>query len=103
MNIARQKKILSDRYAALTEHLNKLERSLEQTPPKDWEDRSSERQGDEVIEGLGKLELEERAHIKAALARIDKGTYGVCQRCGEAISDERLELLPQTAFCKVCA
>src|SRR6266540_6746675 len=32
--------------------------------------------------------------IDAALGRIENGTYGVCQRCGESIGGERLEALP---------
>lgn len=41
--------------------------------------------------------------IDAALARLDDGTYGYCQRCGRPIPRERLELLPATPFCKDCA
>src|SRR5215211_1553422 len=32
--------------------------------------------------------------IDAALARIDAGTYGTCDRCGAGIPEERLELRP---------
>ncbi len=45
-----------------------------ETPPKDWEDRSSERQGDEVLESLGQAELGEVRRIDAALGRITAGT-----------------------------
>jgi len=103
MDIALQKKILLERHAALTAHLNKLERSLDETPPNDWEDRSSERQGDEVLENLGNMELEELKHIQAALTRIDDGTYGICRKCSEPVSDKRLKLLPETPFCRNCA
>ncbi len=41
--------------------------------------------------------------IDAALARIDAGTYGLCTRCGDSISPERLVALPATAVCVVCA
>lgn len=41
--------------------------------------------------------------IRAALARLDAGTYGVCQKCGQPIDAERLELLPLTTHCISCA
>lgn len=54
------------------------------------------------------LALLERAEaqlqqVRAALARLDAGTYGICQECGQPIDDERLELLPLTMHCIRCA
>lgn len=46
--------------------------------------------------------LEQLAQIGQALERIEDGTYGTCQRCGQSIADERLEALPYTAFCIDC-
>lgn len=40
--------------------------------------------------------------IDSALRRLDAGTYGDCVGCGEAISVERLELLPFTQYCVEC-
>ena len=41
--------------------------------------------------------------ITDAIARLDNGTYGVCDNCGTAISEERLKALPYTPFCVQCA
>jgi RNA polymerase-binding transcription factor DksA len=41
--------------------------------------------------------------LRAALSRLDQGTYGVCDRCGKRISPERLEIVPTTALCAECA
>jgi RNA polymerase-binding protein DksA len=41
--------------------------------------------------------------IGAALDRIERGTYGPCERCHREISKERLEALPYTRFCVDCA
>lgn len=41
--------------------------------------------------------------IEAALARARAGLYGICQYCGQAIDQERLELLPWTTHCAPCA
>jgi RNA polymerase-binding protein DksA len=37
--------------------------------------------------------------IDAALARIEEGTYGVCERCGQPIGEERLDALPWAKLC----
>ena len=46
-----------------------------------------------------------RAHlmdIDAALSRIDTGTYGNCEACGQPINPERLEALPRARRCVDC-
>lgn len=54
------------------------------------------------------LALLERAEaqlqqVRAALARLEAGTYGICQECGQPIDDERLDLLPLATQCIRCA
>ena len=46
----------------------------------------------------GLLEL-----VEGALKRIDDGTYGICEECGEPIPAERLEAIPFTPYCVRCA
>ncbi|MCX6819933.1 MAG: TraR/DksA C4-type zinc finger protein [Candidatus Adlerbacteria bacterium] len=38
--------------------------------------------------------------IKRALAKIEEGTYGLCEICGEAIEEDRLEANPSARTCK---
>ncbi len=40
--------------------------------------------------------------IDDALARMDEGTYGTCERCGKSIELERLEALPSATLCLDC-
>ena len=40
--------------------------------------------------------------IKEALERIDDGTYGICELCGEDISEPRLKARPVTTLCIDC-
>lgn len=40
--------------------------------------------------------------IEKALARIEDGTFGVCERCDEDISMKRLEARPVTTLCIRC-
>ena len=40
--------------------------------------------------------------IQAALTRIDDGTYGICEDCGDDISVPRLKARPVTRLCINC-
>lgn len=100
---SRQETRLRARRAELAGELLDIEDRLDDEPAKDWEDRATERQDDEVLQALGSHDMSELRQIDAALGRMAEGTYGTCARCGEPISDERLEALPATPLCKTCA
>ena len=40
--------------------------------------------------------------IKDALVRIENGDYGICDECGEEISEARMEARPVTTVCIDC-
>ena len=40
--------------------------------------------------------------ITEALERIEEGTFGICERCEESISEKRLEARPVTTLCIKC-
>lgn len=40
--------------------------------------------------------------VVGALRRIDEGSYGKCERCGEEIPFERLEAIPAARLCMQC-
>ena len=40
--------------------------------------------------------------VVSALARIDGGSFGNCERCGEVIAEKRLEALPFARHCIGC-
>ncbi|SEB28573.1 RNA polymerase-binding transcription factor DksA [Nocardioides exalbidus] len=55
---------------------------------------------------IGALVRQVRGHLvelDAAAARVEEGTYGVCERCGSAIGDAQLEALPAARLCIRCA
>jgi RNA polymerase-binding transcription factor DksA len=41
--------------------------------------------------------------VEDALRKLDQGTYGACERCGEAIAPARLEAKPEARRCINCA
>jgi DnaK suppressor protein len=40
--------------------------------------------------------------LATAIERCDAGTYGVCERCGQTIPDERLTMFPAATHCVPC-
>jgi len=40
--------------------------------------------------------------VVAALSAIDRGAYGACRRCEEAIGYARLKVRPETPLCRGC-
>jgi|UniRef100_A0A7C3WJB0 DnaK suppressor protein len=40
--------------------------------------------------------------IEEALQRLDNGTYGECEACGQPIEPRRLEIMPETPYCRAC-
>lgn len=97
------RQLLEQRLAALDQRLHHIEDDLDQPHSRDWDDQAIEREGDEMLESMGSQGLVEVAQIKAALARMDAGTFGLCQGCDEPISEARLAVLPHTPWCKDCA
>ena len=45
---------------------------------------------------------EREARLRAALAAIDAGTYGICVDCGAEIPEGRLRALPDSVRCVPC-
>ena len=40
--------------------------------------------------------------VERAIAKLDDGSYGRCERCGNPIGDERLDAIPWTPLCIEC-
>ena len=101
--ISKRKAILLARQADLLARIGGISDELGSHQEKDWEEIAIEREGEEVLETLGVEAQTELRAIKGALARIETGDYGRCQVCGSPISPARLDVLPDTPFCKECA
>jgi DnaK suppressor protein len=56
----------------------------------------------QMLLGMSERERALLREIDEALDRIDEGTYGVCEECGEAISAPRLKALPYATLCVDC-
>ncbi|HUR23490.1 MAG TPA: TraR/DksA C4-type zinc finger protein [Acidimicrobiales bacterium] len=58
-----------------------------------------ERERDLALSAQARAAVDE---IDRALAKMDAGTYGVCERCGQPIPKARLKALPYAALCVAC-
>lgn len=91
------------RLGELLVEAKQIDAELSAPHSKDWEDRATEMEDDEVLEGLGHAAMAEAERIQAALRRIAEGSYGVCTRCGEPVGEMRLKAVPHAALCINCA
>ncbi|MEP2989624.1 MAG: TraR/DksA family transcriptional regulator [Parasphingorhabdus sp.] len=94
---------LEARHIELTDRLGRVEEELHSSHSQDFADQATEREQDEVLEGEELVFEQEIAQIEAAIARIDGGTYGDCQKCGDAIAAARLNVQPEAPLCINCA
>lgn len=90
---------LLKRHEVLENHLTNRDREV----PQDWSDQATFRENDEVLEQLDDKARAEIEAVRAALARVDDGSYGTCAKCGGDIADGRLKVLPAAALCTGCA
>lgn len=102
-DLIRRKAQLHTRLGELDSRLHGIEAELLSHQSRDWEELATEREQDEVLTSLGDEGRGELRMILAALDRIKGGEYGYCAKCGNRISDERLDVLPATPFCRTCA
>jgi len=90
---------LTGREAALAVHL----RGEDGRREVDSQDAAAYVMDDEVLEGLDDAARKEIRMIRAALQRLEDGTYGFCVQCGNEIAPGRLEAIPATPLCVACA
>lgn len=101
--VSERKAQLEARLVQLQTRLTEIEAELDSHDSRDWEDLATERETDEVLEGIGLSGQQEIRMIEAALQRITEGEYGYCAKCGARIAEERLDVVPFTPFCRDCA
>lgn len=70
--------------------------------PGDDADIESESGDFVILDKLNQFEHLEKREIELALKRIDDGSFGVCDGCGEEIATARLEVKPYAIFCVKC-
>ncbi len=103
MDLATLRADLEHREVKLRRRISRIERDLRRPHDADSQERATERLNEPVLEALDKQVLAEIADLRAALERIDAGSFGLCLRCGEPIDEARLKAIPVTRQCFGCA
>jgi RNA polymerase-binding transcription factor DksA len=80
-----------------------LEKSLEEKPDYGLGEGDPAIVRWELNRALLQQGRERAANLEQALSRLDQGTYGACERCGDAIHPDRLAVLPHVRLCIRCA
>lgn len=94
---------LETRLRQLDRRMTRIEGDLRRPGNRDSEEMALESENDEVLERLGESETQELEAIRGALARLEAGSYGRCERCGEPIDARRLRAMPTATACIDCA
>lgn len=101
-NLADIRTDLTGRLAQLAARVERIE-SDQRTP---LDDDADEQALEREVRGAQGAEedaaLAEMKAIRAALARLDAGLYGLCTSCGVPIDAARLAALPAAAHCIAC-
>ena len=83
--------------------LASIKRDVTQSHSGDSAEQAQERENDEVVDAIGNETAQSIRVIQAALNRIEDGTYGICDHCGEDIGEARLAAVPEATRCVNCA
>jgi DnaK suppressor protein len=84
---------------------------LAKTPERGTAQGFGKRIGDGTVEAISRLtEIGVGTSLEAglerterALAKLDDGTYGLCDVCGQPIAEKRLAAMPDAVTCVTCA
>lgn len=90
---------LKSRLAELTGDIATVEAARRAPLDADFAEQAAELQGQDALGGIEDAKLHEVADIRAALSRIEAGSYGFCSVCGADIPAKRLAALPTATTC----
>jgi len=94
---------LEARLSVLEERLAEFQETLREPEDENLEEQALDLDEDDVLDRLAHAGRDEARLIRAALERIDSGSYGVCASCGKPIGERRLRALPEATTCLPCA
>lgn len=101
-SVQKEKDLLLAEQAQLQEELAELRevvRSEIDADPDEGDADISEREKDVILIGILERSL---ADVNKSLRSIEAGSYGICERCNNAIPPERLEAKPNASYCVEC-
>jgi len=103
--VAQFRKKLEEKHRELVEEVGKnvlYGKGPDDDSTKDLGDQAATSYNREFLFELGNGTQRLLKEVVSALQKLDEGSYGDCERCGEAIADKRLEALPFARYCIDC-
>ena len=94
---------LEQRLAAMQARLASIKKDVTQEHSGDSAEQAQERENDEVVDAIGNETRQSLHAIQVALDKINDGSYGACEACGEDIGEARLKAIPEATRCVNCA
>ena len=70
--------------------------------PQDLEEQSLIDLVEDTGLAVADMRREELTKMDEAIARLEAGTYGICEGCGAEIDEGRLKVVPLTPYCVTC-
>jgi RNA polymerase-binding protein DksA len=100
--IVRERRKLLEERARLSGEIERLREALKTEVDVDAEEGDPDLiEREKNVALVSQLERK-KEDVEAALRLIEKGKYGVCERCGKEIPTERLEVRPDATLCVQC-
>ncbi|MHB1455993.1 MAG: TraR/DksA C4-type zinc finger protein [Armatimonadota bacterium] len=113
LNIEKYRKKLIDEKARVQRMILNMDDDLDYDPDRPGQSELADYDQHPADDGTETFEKEKdisvrdswrdvMGRIDEALGKIERGTYGCCDRCGVTISKERLNVMPYAIFCVDC-
>jgi DnaK suppressor protein len=103
MNTQKQHDTLAQKLSDLEGRLVSVTKDITKTLSSDFAEQATERENDDVLEEIARETQVSIHKLRTALRRLEDDNYGVCASCGENISEQRLDVIPETTQCVACA
>lgn len=99
---SKEQELLSQERAQILEELGNLRELMQaevDVEPDEGDAEIFEREKNAALIAVLERKLQD---IDSALRSIEKGQYGICERCGQPIESGRLEVKPDATLCVKC-
>ncbi len=94
--------LLAQRREEILNQVRDLENRWQETSEPQIEVEEMAQEG-EITEPYGRLDEIERKEVREidlAIKKMDTGSYGICEDCGQPITRKRLKAIPWTRYCQ---
>lgn len=94
-NLLKLKEEYETRIDKIEEHIQNPQDDLNEH----WEDQAISYRQNDMRKNLMAEARQSLIYVENALSRIENGSYGECEVCGDPIEEQRLEALPYATLC----